>query len=710
MKKQLFTLALGVSSLAAFSQASTIWQPYNSNLAPANSIGQLSVVDTNTVWGLDGSSYNMFTRTIDGANFHAGKFNPDTSTYQGASISAVDANTAYITAFRKAQTATNAGQILKTTNGGATWTNMVNTGMYTGSTTAFIDWVHFWDANNGLVFGDPNGSSAGGATAMWEIYRTHDGGTTWTRVADANVPTPLNGDGGLTSSYTTYKHFMWAGTFNGLVLASSDSGKTWTYSNGTNGSIGIDGGCDGLAFRDSIHGLAWGLNTTGGVPTVIRTSDGGATWTPVTMGTSVGFGTMCTIPKTKGYMAVGADSASYSTFSATSPVYTSVTYDDGATWNVLESGTAGDDAVRMLSVQMVDSLNGWAGNFSDTTMPHGLGGANRFHLGHKTGCPIGITAHSSSTPFNVCAGSAITLTASGLNTYTWSTSATTASVSVSPTVTTTYSVAGTTTAGCANYDAFDVTVISGTVTTTAPSHTICPGSNVTLHVSGATTYSWSPSTALTVTTGTASVASPTAAITYTVMGIDNFCPLTPATISIAMKAVPNLTVTASSYSVCGAVGSSTLSAAGANTYTWTTGAGTTISTTSTTVVSPVSTGTATSYMATYTITGNGTATTNCTSKSTITLTVTACSGIEDYSSTSHVSVYPNPSNGLVTVSLANIEANTAMYVTNMIGQQVVSATLKDLNTNFDFSALNKGVYFITVTNGNSKHVEKLIIQ
>ncbi|HXD94225.1 MAG TPA: hypothetical protein VNX01_13520, partial [Bacteroidia bacterium] len=79
MKKQLFTLALGVASLGAFSQSpSAIWQSYNSNVAPNTYIQHLSVVDTNTVWGLDGNLYNMFTRTTDGANYHAGKFNTDT--------------------------------------------------------------------------------------------------------------------------------------------------------------------------------------------------------------------------------------------------------------------------------------------------------------------------------------------------------------------------------------------------------------------------------------------------------------------------------------------------------------------------------------------------------------------------------------------------------------------------------------------------------
>ncbi|HTA60951.1 MAG TPA: T9SS type A sorting domain-containing protein [Bacteroidia bacterium] len=697
MKKQLLTLALGVSSLAAFSQTpSTIWKSYNSNLAASHRVEHISVVDTNIVWGVDGTQYNMFTRTTDGANFHGGLFNPDTVSFNIAGISAVDANTAFIATFNKSQTATNSGQILKTTDGGTTWVNKVTAGMYTGSTVAFIDWVHFWDANNGIVFGDPNGHTVSTATVnMWEIYRTGDGGATWNRVADANVPTPINGDGGLTSSYTTFKHFMWAGTFNGLVLASADSGRTWTYPNST--TIGLDGGCNGVAFRDSIHGLAWGVKTAGGSDFgLVSTSDGGVTWTPRNLTTSAGdlaaVNDICAVPKSNMFMSVGLDSALTSAL-------TSVTYDDGATWTVKETGTS--NPVRMLCVHMIDSTNGWAGNYSDTSSIYqrGKGGMNKFGLHHANGCPIAITTTSSSTPYNVCLGSAITMTASGLNTYTWSTTATTASISATPTASATYSVAGTTTAGCANYETVNITAISGTVVATAPGHTVCPGTPTALIVSGSTTYSWSPATALSVTTGSTSTSTATTSVTYTVSGVKNNCPLTPATINMVIKTVPTVSVTASSYSICPGA-TATLTASGtATTYTWSGNAGS--ATTASVAVTPT-------VSTTYTVTGNYTVT-NCPTKTAVTVSV-GCVGIENYTSTSNVHVYPNPSTGLVTISLTNVETGTVMYVTNMIGQQVAKTTLKDLNTNFDFSSFEKGVYFVTVTNGNNKHVEKLIIQ
>lgn len=60
----------------------------------------------------------------------------------------------------------------------------------------------------------------------------------------------------------------------------------------------------------------------------------------------------------------------------------------------------------------------------------------------------------------ICAGNAVTLTAGGANTYTWSTNAHTTSVVVMPASTTSYSVSGTSAAGCTNSVSVNVTVSS----------------------------------------------------------------------------------------------------------------------------------------------------------------------------------------------------------------------------------------------------------
>jgi hypothetical protein len=51
--------------------------------------------------------------------------------------------------------------------------------------------------------------------------------------------------------------------------------------------------------------------------------------------------------------------------------------------------------------------------------------------------------------------------------------------------------------------------------------TICIGNATTINASGAASYTWSPATALSSTTGASVSANPTVTITYTVTGVDN---------------------------------------------------------------------------------------------------------------------------------------------------------------------------------------------
>lgn len=125
----------------------------------------------------------------------------------------------------------------------------------------------------------------------------------------------------------------------------------------------------------------------------------------------------------------------------------------------------------------------------------------------------------------ICNGGSATLTVSGASTYAWSPatglSATTgASVSAHPTLTTTYTVIGTNAGGCKDTATVLVYVRTGP-TITATGFTIChAGISGTLLASGASTYSWAPSTYLGTTTGSSVISTPAAPIMYTVTGTD----------------------------------------------------------------------------------------------------------------------------------------------------------------------------------------------
>jgi hypothetical protein len=121
----------------------------------------------------------------------------------------------------------------------------------------------------------------------------------------------------------------------------------------------------------------------------------------------------------------------------------------------------------------------------------------------------------------ICAGDTTTLSivtgSISVTSYSWSTSATTSSISVSPIITTTYAVTGFDAMGCTGRTHYTLTVNSLPIVTanSDSAGTICQGSPVVLTAAGATTYTWNNS----ATTTTVAI-TPTITTTYTVMGTD----------------------------------------------------------------------------------------------------------------------------------------------------------------------------------------------
>jgi len=207
----------------------------------------------------------------------------------------------------------------------------------------------------------------------------------------------------------------------------------------------------------------------------------------------------------------------------------------------------------------------------------------------------------------ICIGNSVTLTASGGSTYQWSTNATGSSITVSPTVNTTYSVTGTNSNGCSSTATTNVTVNSlPNVRASANQNVICSGQSATLTATGASSYSWSPATGLNTTTGATVTASPTVTTTYIVTGTSGLNCQDTGQVTITVNPLPTVTITPNNPSIC--IGNSaTLTASGGASYSWSTGANSAVIT-----VSPASN---TSYTVTVTHT-NG-----CTNTVTATVTV-----------------------------------------------------------------------------------------
>lgn len=139
----------------------------------------------------------------------------------------------------------------------------------------------------------------------------------------------------------------------------------------------------------------------------------------------------------------------------------------------------------------------------------------------------------------ICSGTSITLTANGANSYLWSNGAVTPSITVSPSSTLNYSVAGTT-SGCtgnANYTISVIPLPNVTIYTDASANTICNGESITLTASGATSYVWDNNA-----TGPSITVSPTSATSYSVIGTANGCSAN-GTVSVVVNPLPTITGT-----------------------------------------------------------------------------------------------------------------------------------------------------------------------
>jgi hypothetical protein len=208
----------------------------------------------------------------------------------------------------------------------------------------------------------------------------------------------------------------------------------------------------------------------------------------------------------------------------------------------------------------------------------------------------------------------------------------------------------------------------------APSFTPCAGSNLNLSVSGATTYTWS-----TGVNTTSIIVSPTITTTYSVSGTLNQC-IDSKTILISVN--PNPIVTVNSGSIC--LGNSfTITPNGATTYSYSGGSS---------VVSP-------SVTTSYSVIGTNSV--GCSATVISTVNVNSCVGVIELDNNSTVSIFPNPTNGILNINFTNsLESNISVSVSNAIGQIVLNEKLNSSKTTLNIKQLPTGMYFINIIKDN----------
>jgi hypothetical protein len=317
-------------------------------------------------------------------------------------------------------------------------------------------------------------------------------------------------------------------------------------------------------------------------------------------------------------------------------------------------------------------------------------------------CQVSINTASSPTVVingnasTICSGTSITLTGSGANTYTLNPGGLNGNTyNLTPSVTTIYTLTGTNSQNCISINtATQIITVNPTPTISASGGTLCiPNSfttnppSFTIIPSGASVYtifipgSWS-------IPGPSVVVSPTSTTTYSVVGSSAGCAsqnTAAVTVNVFPYDITNVDVASTLPGLC-AGATTTITAAGADTYTWT---GTTFS-------NPIISNTIVVGAGTYSVIGMKIVST-CIFKTSIVIIALDCTvGMKEITDLKDIRIFPVPANESLRVECDNILVGKQFRITDVIGREIVNRTITSTEMTLDVSSLPPGIYLIKV--------------
>jgi photosystem II stability/assembly factor-like uncharacterized protein len=198
------------------------------------------------VWvsGLRGT----YVRSVDSGESWTPGIVPGAETLELRDVHGVDASTAYVMSSGTGE----ASRVFKTTDAGATWKLL----LVNPDPEGFFDCFDFWDAENGLLFGD---SVAGKLV----LFQTVDG-ETWTRVPAERLPEARPGEGAFAASGTCLvtagesTAYVGTGAGSSRVLRTRDRGRSWDAFDTPIVNASTTAGITSLDFWDEENGIAAG--------------------------------------------------------------------------------------------------------------------------------------------------------------------------------------------------------------------------------------------------------------------------------------------------------------------------------------------------------------------------------------------------------------------------------------------------------------------
>jgi hypothetical protein len=316
----------------------------------------------------------------------------------------------------------------------------------------------------------------------------------------------------------------------------------------------------------------------------------------------------------------------------------------------------------------------------------------------STGGGTTVTANAGADQ-SICNGESATLTASGGSSYLWNTGETSQSITVSPVETTVYSV---TVSEGSSSDTDEVRVnVNNVVANAGVDRNIVEGETITLVATGGDSYIWNTgqkSNSITV--------SPDSSRTYSVTAYEGSCADTDE-VEVTVEPytnsdlIPAQADAGEDMTIC--FGESiTLNGSGGETYIWSTG-----DTSSSINVSP-------SRTITYELqaTRGGV-----TSSDTVTVIVENCNNsITDENDLAilEMNVYPNPTDGEITIFINNLESEANVVVNDPKGSLIYSEYLTGHELTFDrtidLSPFRNGLYFVRLFSNDQSLVKKVMVK
>lgn len=261
------------------------------------SLRGVSAVDDRIAWA--SGSKGTVLRTLDGGATWTLIPVPNETATDFRDIEAFSADDAVVMAIARP------AKIYRTKDGGKTWART----FFDDSPGIFLDGLAFFDDKNGIAIGDP-------MDGRFFLIATTDGGETWTPLPPDSRPAAADGEAAFAASGTSLavlgQDRVWLATGGSVsrVWRSEDRGAHWkAFPSALLEGLGSAGGF-GVAFLDKRTGIVVGGDyraESASVGNAAVTADGGRTWVAVAEHRPGGFReAVAFVPGAKPSLAVAA--------------------------------------------------------------------------------------------------------------------------------------------------------------------------------------------------------------------------------------------------------------------------------------------------------------------------------------------------------------------------------------------------------------------